>query len=88
MDGISPPASSCDLDQRGSSRGGSCSGLRSGGRHFCLVLNEACKKQLWVPLSMEGMDEITAHQSMFLPLGIYYEQLAADVVARLQNWLV
>jgi hypothetical protein len=24
-------------------------------------LNEACKKQLWVPLSMEGIDEITAH---------------------------
>ncbi|KAL4757192.1 uncharacterized protein BDW70DRAFT_153564 [Aspergillus foveolatus] len=48
MGGISPPASSCDSDQRGSRRGGSCS----------------------VPLSMEGMDEITAHQSMFLPLGI------------------
>ncbi|GFG09640.1 hypothetical protein IFM61392_05990 [Aspergillus lentulus] len=88
MDGISPPASSRDSDQPGSRRGGSCSGSRSGGRHFCLVSNEACKKQLWVPLSMEGMDEITAHQSMFLPLGIYYEQLAADVVARLQNWLV
>jgi hypothetical protein len=51
-------------------------------------LNEACKKQLWVPLFIEGMDEITAHQSMFLPLGIYYEQLAADVIARLKNWLV
>jgi hypothetical protein len=87
VDSISP-ASSCDSDQHGSRCGGSCSGLRSGGRHFCLVSNEACKKQLWVPLSMEGMDEITAHQSMFLPLGIYYEQLAADVVARLKNWLV
>jgi hypothetical protein len=37
---------------------------------------------------MEGMDEITAHQSMFLPLGIHHEQLIADVVVRLENWLV
>jgi hypothetical protein len=88
VDSICPPASSCDSDQCGSRRGGSYSGLRSGGRHFCLVLNKACKKQLWVPLFMEGMDEITTHQSMFLPLSIYYEQLAADVIARLKNWLV
>jgi hypothetical protein len=88
VDSISPPASSCDSDQRGSRRGDSSSGSRSGGRHFCLVPNEACKKQLWVPLSMEGMDEITAHQSMFLPLGIHHEQLVADVVVRLENWLV
>jgi hypothetical protein len=88
VDSISPPASSCDSDQRGSRRGDASSGSRSGGRHFCLVSNEACKKQLWVPLSMEGMDEITAHQSMFLPLGIHHEQLIADVVVRLENWLV
>lgn len=87
VDSSSPP-SSHDANERGNRRGDLSSGSRSGGRHFCLVSNEACKKQLWVPLFMEGMDEITAHQSMFLPLGIYYEQLIADVVARLQNWLV
>ncbi|KAL2846893.1 hypothetical protein BJY01DRAFT_263219 [Aspergillus pseudoustus] len=89
--GVNPvpsPASSCDSAERGSRRADSSSGSKSGGRPFCLVSNEACKKQLWVPLSMEGMDEITAHQSMFLPLGVYYEQLVADVVARLEKWLV
>jgi hypothetical protein len=83
-----PPASSCDSDRGGSRCGDSNSGSMSRGRHFCLVSKESCEKQLWVPVSMEGMDEITAHQSMFLPLGTYYEQLAADVVARLKNWLV
>ncbi|EAU29268.1 predicted protein [Aspergillus terreus NIH2624] len=77
-----PPASSCDSDRGGSRCGDSNSGSMSRGRHFCLVSKEPCEKQLWVPLSMDGMDEITAHQSMFLPLGTYYEQLAADVVAR------
>ncbi|KAL2856722.1 hypothetical protein BJX68DRAFT_253136 [Aspergillus pseudodeflectus] len=77
-----------NTDERGSRRHDSSSGSRSGGRHFCFVSDEACKKQLWVPLSMEGMDEITAHQSMFLPLGIYYEQLVADIVARIKDWLV
>ncbi|GAM40539.1 hypothetical protein TCE0_039r12964 [Talaromyces pinophilus] len=88
VDSSSPPTSPYDADEHGNRRSDLRSGSRSGGRHFCIVSNEACKKQLWVPLSMEGMDEITAHQSMFLPLGIYYEQLVADVVARIENWLV
>jgi hypothetical protein len=37
---------------------------------------------------MEGMDEITAHQSIFLPHGVYNEQLIADVVSRIEDWLV
>ncbi|OJJ01773.1 hypothetical protein ASPVEDRAFT_129399 [Aspergillus versicolor CBS 583.65] len=78
VDSISHPASSCD----------SSSGSRSGGRHFCLVSNEACKKQLWAPIYMEGMDEITAHQSIFLALGSHYEQLVVDIVARIETWLM
>ncbi|KAJ0416473.1 hypothetical protein BJY00DRAFT_326277 [Aspergillus carlsbadensis] len=83
LNSIPPSTSSCGLGERGSRPS-----ARSGGRHFCFVSNEACKQQLWVPLPMEGMDEITAHKSVFLPLGIYYEQLITDVVARIENWLV
>ncbi|GAA88360.1 hypothetical protein AKAW_06474 [Aspergillus luchuensis IFO 4308] len=48
----------------------------------------ARKEQLWIPLRMEGMDEIAAHQSMFLPLGTYYDRLVADTVAKIESWLV
>jgi hypothetical protein len=85
---ISPPASSCDVGERGSRLDGFSPGARSGRRHFCFVSNKACKQKLWVPLPMEGMDEITAHQSIFLPHGVYYEQLIADVVSRIEDWLV
>ncbi|GKZ18505.1 hypothetical protein AbraIFM66951_003385 [Aspergillus brasiliensis] len=58
------------------------------GRLFCYVPETARKKQLWVSVPLDGMDEITAHQSMFLPLGAYYDRLIADTVAKIESWLV
>jgi hypothetical protein len=63
------------------------SSSRSRGRLFCYVPEKARGEKLWVPLYMDGMDEITAHQSMFLPLGTYYEQLVASTVARIESWI-
>ncbi|KAL2842433.1 hypothetical protein BJX68DRAFT_270610 [Aspergillus pseudodeflectus] len=63
------------------------SNSRSRGRLFCYVPEKARGEKLWVPLYMDGMDEITAHQSMFLPLGTYYEQLVASTVARIESWI-
>jgi hypothetical protein len=58
------------------------------GRKFCYVPKETRGKQLWVPLYMEGMDEITAHQCMFLPHGRYYDQLVKHTIAQIGSWLV
>ncbi|RDH38326.1 hypothetical protein BDQ94DRAFT_133701 [Aspergillus welwitschiae] len=58
------------------------------GRLFCYVPETARKKQLWVSLRIEGMDEIAAHQSMFFPLGMHYDRFVADTVARIESWLL
>ncbi|GKZ32469.1 hypothetical protein AbraIFM66950_001922 [Aspergillus brasiliensis] len=62
--------------------------IKPPGRLFCYVPETARKKQLWVSVPLDGMDEITAHQSMFLPLGAYYDRLIADTVAKIESWLV
>ncbi|PYH69234.1 uncharacterized protein BO88DRAFT_462619 [Aspergillus vadensis CBS 113365] len=83
---IRSSSSSCNLgEQRIKPEG---SHLRPSGRLFCYVPETARKEQLWVPLRMEGMDEIAAHQSMFLPLGTYYDRLVADTVAKIESWLI
>lgn len=83
---IRSSSSSCNLgEQRNNPEG---SRLRPSGRLFCYVPETARKEQLWIPLRMEGMDEIAAHQSMFLPLGTYYDRLVADTVAKIESWLV
>ncbi|KAL4981954.1 hypothetical protein BDW68DRAFT_195888 [Aspergillus falconensis] len=64
------------------------SDCQSRGRLFCYVPETARRKQLWVPLHIRRMDEITAHQSMFLPHGTYYDQLVADTVAKIESWLL
>lgn len=42
---------------------------------------------LWVPVTMENMNEILAHQSMFLPHGRNYEQLVGDTMATIEQWV-
>jgi hypothetical protein len=58
-------------------------------RQFCYFPTYACQGQehLWVPVHMEGIDEIMAHQSMFLPNGTYYDKLVGDTVARIESWI-
>ncbi|RAL01383.1 alpha/beta hydrolase [Aspergillus ibericus CBS 121593] len=44
---------------------------------------------LWVPVHMENMDEVTAHQSLFVPHGDgrHYDQLVGEVVSQIEKWV-
>ena len=42
---------------------------------------------LWVPVNMDNMNEITAHQSIFLPHGRNYDQLVGDTMATIEQWI-
>ncbi|RAH81800.1 hypothetical protein BO86DRAFT_362386 [Aspergillus japonicus CBS 114.51] len=42
---------------------------------------------LWIPVPMEHMDEVTAHQSIFLPNGGHYDRLVGEVVSQVQSWI-
>ncbi|RJE26464.1 hypothetical protein PHISCL_01174 [Aspergillus sclerotialis] len=41
----------------------------------------------WTPVIMEDMDEVTAHQSMFIPHCSHYEHLIGDTVALIEQWV-
>ncbi|KAL4888665.1 hypothetical protein BDV59DRAFT_188118 [Aspergillus ambiguus] len=41
----------------------------------------------WTPVLMENMDEVIAHQSMFLPHGPNYDYLVGDTVALVEKWV-
>lgn len=42
---------------------------------------------LWIPVNMDNMNEITAHQSLFLPHGRNYDQLVGDTMATIEKWI-
>ncbi|RAH40488.1 uncharacterized protein BO95DRAFT_508968, partial [Aspergillus brunneoviolaceus CBS 621.78] len=42
---------------------------------------------LWIPVPMEHMDEVTAHQSMFLSNSGQYDRLVGEVVSQVQSWI-
>lgn len=46
-----------------------------------------CDDSLWVPVNMDNMNEITAHQSIFLPHGRNYDQLVGDTIATIEQWI-
>jgi hypothetical protein len=41
----------------------------------------------WTPILMEDMNEVTAHQSMFVPQGANYDYLVGDTVALIEQWI-
>lgn len=41
----------------------------------------------WVPILMEDMDEVMAHQSMFIPRGANYDHLVGDTVGLIEQWI-
>ncbi|CAI7619554.1 unnamed protein product [Penicillium palitans] len=41
----------------------------------------------WEPILMEDMDEVVAHQSMFIPQGANYDHLVGDSVGRIEQWI-
>ncbi|OAX83855.1 hypothetical protein ACJ72_01785 [Emergomyces africanus] len=42
---------------------------------------------LWVRVYMEGIDEVTAHQSLFVSRNAAYDRLVGDVAARIEGWV-
>lgn len=42
---------------------------------------------LWVPLVMEDMDEVVAHQSIFLAHGKHYDRLVGETVTQIEQWV-
>ena len=45
------------------------------------------ENSLWKPIPMNGMDEVKAHQSMFLPDSDEYEKLVGDTVGIIEHWV-
>ncbi|CAI7599828.1 unnamed protein product [Penicillium glandicola] len=41
----------------------------------------------WEPILMEDMDEVMAHQSMFIPQGANYDHLVGDSVGLIEQWI-
>lgn len=41
----------------------------------------------WTPVLMEDMNEVTAHQSMFVPQGANYDYLVGDTVGLIEQWI-
>lgn len=41
----------------------------------------------WTPILMEDMDEVMAHQSMFIPKGKNYDHLVGDAVSVIEQWV-
>lgn len=42
---------------------------------------------LWIPVNMDNMNEILAHQSIFIPQGQNYDRLVGDTVATIERWV-
>lgn len=59
-------------------------------RRFILCPSDHWKREdnsHWTPILMEDMDEVTAHQSMFIPKGANYDHLVGDTVALIEQWV-
>lgn len=57
-------------------------------RKFCVLPKiGGTPDPLWVRLFIPDVDEVVAHQSIFLPNGLYYEWLVGDIVARIEQWV-
>jgi hypothetical protein len=41
----------------------------------------------WTPVLMQDMNEVTAHQSMFVPQGANYDYLVGDTVGLIEQWV-
>jgi hypothetical protein len=57
-------------------------------RKFCVLPKIGdTPDPLWVRLFIPDVDEVVAHQSIFLPNGLYYEWLVGDIVGRIEQWV-
>ncbi len=59
-------------------------------RVFCALPPHATKSSidpLWVRIFMPDVDQVIAHQSIFVPNGLYYEWLVNNTAARIEEWV-
>lgn len=59
-------------------------------RVFCALPPRTTKSSidpLWVRIFMPDVDQVIAHQSIFLPNGLYYEWLVNDTATRIEKWV-
>ncbi|KAJ5953336.1 hypothetical protein N7454_000232 [Penicillium verhagenii] len=47
----------------------------------------SANNSLWVPVVMEDMDEVVAHQSIFLTKGKHYDELVGETVTHIEQWV-
>ncbi len=60
-------------------------------RKFCTLPPKDRKTGLrdptWIRVYMEGVDEVMAHTTLFIPEGQTYERLVGDTAERIEGWL-
>lgn len=60
-------------------------------RKFCLLPSkdpQTCERdRTWIRVYMHGVDEVTAHTSLFIPEGTTYEKLVGDTAQRIETWV-
>lgn len=54
-------------------------------RKFCALPDDP--GHLWVRLFMPDVDEVLAHQTIFIPQGEPYERLVGETVAKIEEWV-
>lgn len=60
-------------------------------RKFCALppkdRKTGLRDPMWIRVYMEGVDEVTAHTSLFIPEGETYERLVGDTAERIERWI-
>ncbi len=60
-------------------------------RKFCMLPPKDRKTGLrdptWIRVYMEGVDEVMAHTTLFIPEGQTYERLVGDTAERIEGWI-
>lgn len=60
-------------------------------RKFCRLPSSSSSSSsgdpTWIPVRMEGVDEVGAHCGLFDPTGAHYDRLVGDVGERIADWV-
>ena len=60
-------------------------------RKFCTLppkdRRTGLRDPTWIRVYMEGVDEVLAHTSLFIPEGETYEKLVGDTASRIEGWI-
>ncbi|KAF9886852.1 hypothetical protein FE257_010975 [Aspergillus nanangensis] len=87
---LAESVSNISLSTADSSSGPSADPTERKLRKFILLPSHHWKRDnnsYWTPILMEDMDEVAAHQCMFVPQGANYDHLVGDSVALIEQWV-